>query len=65
MLPQCGHFFHPQCISPWLKEKKDNCLLCQTKVSVQDNGEQQKKLHEDVAIRIGDDATSLTTLKDK
>jgi len=32
LLPQCGHFFHPQCITPWLQEKKGSCPLCQTMV---------------------------------
>jgi len=32
LLPECGHFFHPQCITPWLKDKKGSCPLCQTMV---------------------------------
>jgi len=37
LLPHCGHFFHPQCISPWLKEKKATCPICQAKVLQQDD----------------------------
>lgn len=37
LLPDCGHFFHSQCITPWLKEKKATCPICQTMVSVQDD----------------------------
>jgi len=33
LLPQCGHFFHRECIKPWLKDRKGSCPLCQTFVS--------------------------------
>lgn len=28
---QCGHFFHPDCIDPWLKAK-DECPICRQKI---------------------------------
>jgi len=33
LLQHCGHFFHPQCIGPWLTKKRANCPLCQMSVS--------------------------------
>jgi len=32
LLPNCGHFFHRDCILPWLTGRKGNCPLCQTMV---------------------------------
>jgi len=36
MLPACAHFFHPQCISTWLKDTRSTCPLCQVRVSPPD-----------------------------
>eukprot|EP00555_Chaetoceros_dichaeta_P009164 CAMPEP_0198258196 /NCGR_PEP_ID=MMETSP1447-20131203/7695_1 /TAXON_ID=420782 /ORGANISM="Chaetoceros dichaeta, Strain CCMP1751" /LENGTH=507 /DNA_ID=CAMNT_0043945267 /DNA_START=124 /DNA_END=1644 /DNA_ORIENTATION=+ len=36
LLPDCGHFFHSHCITPWLKDKKATCPICQTIVSQDD-----------------------------
>jgi len=32
LLP-CGHFFHTDCVLPWLTERQDCCPLCKVKVS--------------------------------
>jgi len=32
LLPQCGHYFHSECIKPWLTDRKGSCPLCQTLV---------------------------------
>ena len=30
---KCDHFFHPECIDPWLKAK-DECPVCRQKVQI-------------------------------
>jgi len=59
LLPQCGHFFHLQCITPWLKDKKSTCPLCQTIVSPTDDAILQHNLEEDVFARENSTAISL------
>jgi len=41
LLPHCGHFYHPQCISPWLTEKSSDCPLC--RISVKHNVRQSQQ----------------------
>ena len=31
-LPDCSHFFHTECISPWLTERSNCCPVCKTPV---------------------------------
>jgi len=50
LLPQCGHFFHPECIVTWLKEKKATCPLCQTVVDVPDAVPRHFSEHNGVAV---------------
>ena len=40
LLPKCGHYFHDECIMPWLIEKKSSCPLCQTDVLHRDDEEE-------------------------
>lgn len=28
VLPECGHYYHPECVTQWLKENSNKCPVC-------------------------------------
>lgn len=48
---RCNHYFHTECINPWLKKYCLMCPICKIHV-IDRNGSSERKLHAEMSIYV-------------